>query len=674
MEGCNVRKSRRLWTWIAVVALLALVAAACGPQSESTTTAQEGTTTTAPPSSGATTTTAPASNQGFTYKLGIFEDLTTDNYWSYLDAESSVWNGYVLGNQHTALFTLAAPSWQLVPGIATDAPAAAVQEGDVWTVTQSLRQGFMWSDGQPVTANDFVFTWDTGTSLGIGGNWSTSLAQYVPDDPATTDVDETVDGVMKVEAVDDYTVKITFSSDPGLAIWQMGIGLMTIMPQHFWQAAADEAAASDDPAQTLEAASGEGEPSAGPFIYDSREPGAFAKNVANPDSYYNGTTYKFYSDGTFEQMSDTQGFDEMYDGTGTGDVTVEYTDGPYASDVIYSVYSDQNAAILALKSGDIQFMLNASGLNTGLKNEVLSSSELTLIANASNGWRYLSFNMRKSPMKYLGFRQAIACLTNKEFLQTLLGGAIIPAYSSVPAGNTAWANPDVQQICIGLDEEGRFNQALQYMQADGFTWDVAPEWDPDNLDLKAGTGTGLKDPDGKAVPSLELLAPGPGYDPLRSTTAIWIAQWASWLGIPIEANATGFNVIVDKVFAEGDGALDWDMYILGWGLGNPALPDFLPAFFASWQDSATGGFNTPGYNNADFDALAKEFLAATDIASAKAAVKAMDQNVVENLPYEILFSTPILEAYNNTLVFPFTDVLDGLQTLNGMPADVKTTN
>ncbi len=667
-----MRKSRRLWTWIAVVALLALVAAACGQgtTTESTTTTEAGATTTTA-ASGATTTTAATGSAGFTYKLGIFEDLTTDNYWSYLDAESSVWNGYVLGNQHTSLFTLAAPSWQLVPGIAEGGPEAAVQEGDVWTVTQTLRQGFMWSDGQPVTANDFVFTWDTGTQLGVGGNWSTSLAQYQPDDPATTDVDETVDGVMKVEAVDDYTVKITFSSDPGLAIWQFGIGLMPIMPQQFWQSVADEAAASDDPAKTLEAASGEGEPSAGAFIYDSREPGAFAKNVANPDSYYNGTTYKFYSDGTFEQVNDAKGFDEMYDGTGTGDVTLQYTDGPYAKDVIYSIYSDQNAAILALKSGDIQFMLNPSGLNTGLKNEVLGSPELTLIANASNGFRYLSFNMRKSPMSFLGFRQAIACLTNKEFLQTLLGGAIIPTYSTVPEGNTAWANPDVQQICKGMDEEARFNQALQYMTDAGFTWDVTPQWDPDNLDLMAGTGTGLKDPNGKAVPSLELLAPGPGYDPLRSTTAIWIAQWASWLGIPLEANATGFNVIVDKVFAEGDGALDWDMYILGWGLGNPALPDFLPAFFASWQDSATGGFNTPGYNNADFDALAKEFLAATDIDSAKAAVKAMDQNVVENLPYEVLFSTPILEAYNNTLVFPFSDVLDGLQTLNGMPADVN---
>src|SRR5680860_693706 len=204
----------------------------------------------------------------------------------------------------------------------------------------------------------------------------------------------------------------------------------------------------------------------------------------------------------------------MYDGSGTGDVTLQYSDGPFAKDVIYSIYSDQNAAILALKSGEIEFMLNPIGLSTGLKNEVLNSPELSLIANPSNGFRYLAFNMRRSPMKYKGFRQAIGCLTQKEFLQTLLGGAIIPAYSLGPEGNTAWANPDVEQICKDLGEQERFDQAIQYLKGDGFTWAIEPAWDEGTAgNLLPGTGTGLKDPDGKTVPELELLAPGPGYDP-----------------------------------------------------------------------------------------------------------------------------------------------------------------
>jgi ABC-type transport system substrate-binding protein len=269
------------------------------------------------------------------------------------------------------------------------------------------------------------------------------------------------------------------------------------------------------------------------------------------------------------------------------------------------------------------------------------------------------------------FRRAMACMTDKEFMQTLLQGAAIPAYSLVPAGNTFWANPDVEELCKGLSGEERFTEAVKILTDGGFTWTVAPEWDADNQELKDGTGTGFKDPSGTTVPELELLAPGPGYDPLRSTYSVWIAEWASNLGIPVKANPTGFSVIVDKAFALGDEALSWDMYILGWGLGDPSLPTFHESFFASYQDSAEGGFNTPGYANDRVDELAAELLAATDVDTANAAVKEMDRIIVEEAPYVVLFQTPILEAYRTTLVFPFTDTLDGIQNLSGLPGDIQ---
>ncbi len=241
----------------------------------------------------------------------------------------------------------------------------------------------------------------------------------------------------------------------------------------------------------------------------------------------------------------------------------------------------------------------------------------------------------------------------------------------MPSGNAFWANPDVEELCKGLGGEERFTEAVKILTDGGFTWTVAPEWDADNQELLDGTGTGLKDPSGTTVPELELLAPGPGYDPLRSTYSVWIAEWASNLGIPVKANPTGFSVIVDKAFALGEEALAWDMYILGWGLGDASLPTFHESFFASYQDSAEGGFNTPGYANDRVDELAAELLAATDVNTAKAAVQEMDRIIVEEAPYVVLFQTPILEAYRTTLVFPFTDTLDGIQNLSGLPADIK---
>ncbi len=310
------------------------------------------------------------------------------------------------------------------------------------------------------------------------------------------------------------------------------------------------------------------------------------------------------------------------------------------------------------------------GLQTGLKDQILSDPALRLVSNMSNGFRYLAFNMRKSPMRYGGFRKAIGCITDKEFMRDLLQGAALPAYGLIPESNQAWANPDVERLCENLPHQERFDKAIGYLETDGFTWTVAPEWDPQNQELRAGTGTGLTDPEGSPVPELELLAPGHGYDPLRSTYATWIAQWAEDLGIPIRANTTGFTVIFDRAFALGHEALDWDMYILGWELGDPSLPVFHASFFASYQDSATGGFNTTGYADDRVDELAAELLAATDVEQARAAVRELERIIVEDVPYLALFRPGILEAHRSNLGFPFTGVLNGLQNLSGLPADV----
>ncbi|MDH3307571.1 MAG: ABC transporter substrate-binding protein, partial [Acidimicrobiia bacterium] len=316
---------------------------------------------------------------------------------------------------------------------------------------------------------------------------------------------------------------------------------------------------------------------------------------------------------------------------------------------------------LALTEGDVDYWITPLGLQRGLQGQVLAAGDLEVISNPAAGFRYLSFNTRKFPMSDTAFRQAMACMIDKDFMaNNVLQGVAISLDSVVPPGAAYWANPDIEGWCEGQVQSERVASAIQILKDGGWTWTTEPGWDEDNRDV-IPKGEGLRGPGGESVPALTLLAPGPGYDPLRATYALFIEDWANDLGIPVSAEPTGFNVIVDRVF----GPVDWDMYILGWGVG--IFPDHVTAFFETSGDSAAGGFNTPGYSNPEFDALAAEFNAATELDVARDLIFEMDAIIARDVPYVVLFTTPILEAFRNTLSFPFTDTLDGIQNWLGTP-------
>ena len=111
------------------------------------------------------------------------------------------------------------------------------------------------------------------------------------------------------------------------------------------------------------------------------------------------------------------------------------------------------------------------------------------------------------------------------------------------------------------------------------------------------------------------------------------------------------------------------MWILGWGLS--AFPDYLEAFFHS-KHSDLEGYNPGGYNNPEFDRLADQLLSETDLEAAQQQVFEMQAFLAEDLPYVVLFDTPIVETYRSDRIeFPYTETWGGLQSAAGMPSLVK---
>lgn len=667
-----MRLTRELprWRWLAIIAIFAMVAAACGTgddgeTTEATEAPAETTADTEAPAETTADTEAPAETEapaaaptGFTYKLAIFSDPTTDNPWAYLDTEGDVWNQYVLSPAIPSLYTLSFPGYTLIPSTAADIePPLGAADGDNWVMDVNMQDGLVWSDGSPMTANDVAFTFNTVKNLGMGGNFLAIFPLAADDDPDTADADESAEGLISVEALDDTTVRYTWSSQPGLAQWQFGAAQGPIFSQAFWGPHVDAAGEAAD----LYAVSGEGAPSGGAMVYDTREPGAFARTVANENANDAGASNTAYSSGGFE----VEGNITFSVGDTSGDVVAQWTDGPNASESIYSVYETQDAAVLALTDGEVDFLLNPLGLQRGLQATVLEAGDLEVITNASNGFRYLAFNTRQFPGSDLAFRQAIACMIDKEFMaNNVLQGVAIPLNSLVPPGNSFWANPSIGGWCEGQTQEERVNSSIGILEAGGWTWTTRPEWNADNRDV-IPKGEGLRGPNGETMSELELLAPGPGYDPLRATYSLFIEDWTNDLGIPVSAEPTGFSVIVDRVF----GPTDWDMYILGWGVTT--YPDYVVDFFVTSGDSANGGFNTPGYSNPDYDAMGDQLKAETDINAAAQLVRDMDAIIAQDVPYVVLFTTPVLETYRNTLEFPATTTLDGLQNFTALTGVVN---
>jgi peptide/nickel transport system substrate-binding protein len=108
-----------------------------------------------------------------------------------------------------------------VPFLAAEIPS--LENGGVAadgkSVTWKLKQGIKWSDGQLFTAKNVLFTYAFITNPDVG---SVSVAPYK--------------SVAKVEAVDDYTVRITFKTvNPAWALPFVGVQGM-IIPEHVFAA------------------------------------------------------------------------------------------------------------------------------------------------------------------------------------------------------------------------------------------------------------------------------------------------------------------------------------------------------------------------------------------------------------------------------------------------------
>ena len=602
-----------------------------------------------------------------TYRMGLFEEPITRNFWAYFGGPGgSVWSKYVLQGHATSLYGYSDQRFDWVPvaaaGLPTDLVRETVDGVEYWTTQVSMREGIEWSDGEELNAEDVLFTVNTVLEMGLGADWASAVDSNFVD---------------RVEALDSHLLKIFFKTTdaegnpltPGLAVWQFGLAMAPILAEHYWAPVVEAAKGAGDGAQQIEALFAhvpDGEPTANGYTFTRWEPGAFFENRAADNFFRSGAVVTQYAGGAYVEANERLGYMTTLYGDASGDKILEFEVGPHADRTLFSIYGNQDTAVLALANGDVDYLFNPLGMEKGFQDRIRATEDLVTVTNLDNGIFYLGFNARKPPMSILEFRQAVATVIDKEFVaSTILQDAAIPMYSTVPEGNTLWFNPDVRKFGQGASRAERVARAVELLKSAGFTYGEEPEVDAEN-NFVSRQGKGLRGPDGAEVPTLEIIAPSPGYDPLRSTFAIWIERWLNDVGIPARANLTGFNVIVDRLFSDTV-ARDLDMWILGWSLR--VFPDYIESFFHTRHapENEEGGSNWGGYSNPTLDEMATQLLSETTIEGARERAMRIQEFLSEDLPYVPLFTVPKLDAYRPSRVeFPYTTVLGGLVSQSGL--------
>ena len=540
----------------------------------------------------------------FVYRIGVLSGLSTENYWAYYGVEPSVWNSYILGPTKPALFALEPGTGSITPELATG-EVTPTWDSAGWRVRLDLSQRFRWSDGTPITADDFVFTFQTVRNLGLKGSWADAY-------PAE---------IESMHAESRHELRIEFTERPNLSVWPYGVGLAPVMAEHVW---AERVEVAD--AKALYAESGADDVSGGALVVAAASDGLVISN-ANPG----------------------------YPGSSTPD------------SVEYHVYADETLLLQALASGEIDTVLTPKGITSEQLSAIEPNPSVEVVSSPANGIRYLGFNLKRAPMSDQAFRTALALLVDRDQLAEAIPQAGAAAWTMVPGANEQWFAAEAAKAAATRYDgalAGRLAEALEGLRTVGYAWESEPSVNAEG-ELVGGRGLTI---DGVKPQPVTILTPGDAYDPARPAYVEEIAHVLRVIGFDARPVETDFDTVVDLAFTpDEDGALHYDMYLLGWTLGNPALPSYYRPFFAG-----DGAMNNTGYASEAFAEALADYEEAFTKDEAASALAEMEETLAVDLPYLPLYTSEIGEVYRSDRVrFTTPGGLGGIQARLGAIQGVR---
>ena len=267
----------------------------------------------------------------------------------------------------------------LEPGMAAEEPTVTPNEDGTYTYTFKLREDAKWSDGQPVTANDFVYSWRRLVDPATASPYNTIIAMV-------KNANEIIAGELPkeelgVSAPDDHTfvVELTYNCPYFLDI----CAFPNTMPLRE-DVVEGNATWTQDPSTYV---------TNGPFKMESWTHDAEIVMVPN-ENYYDVSSISIES-------------------------------------LTFALMDDANAQLTAFNSGDLDFMQNPP------PDEVATLlADGTLIAGDYLGTYYACFNNSKAPFDDVNVRKAFNLAIDRNYIVEMVTQA-----GEIPAG--AWVPESV---------------------------------------------------------------------------------------------------------------------------------------------------------------------------------------------------------------------------------------
>lgn len=384
------------------------------------------------------------------------------------------------------------------------------EDGTVIDVT--LREGLMWSDGTPITLEDYLLTYEIETDPELDGphydGW------FIDGEQIT------------VEATGERSLRFTFPAPDRIAFTIVGTFIPTpsqIFADVYAEGGADAVegilGTETDPSELVFSA---------PWVLSDYVPDERLVFTRNP----------YFGEWNVDEAGNPL---------------------PYISQRIETI-ADQQAQLNLYLAGEIDLYNPANLDEVGAINVAAINGDInaTILENVSpvrsSSFFVFNWNLARDPFKQdvfrdARFRQAMSHLTDREAIVELVnGGAAAPAFSNVYQVLEFWYNPDVPRY--DFDPEA----ALALLAEMGFT-----ETNEDGF---------LVDADGNELGF--TLSTNAGNANREQTLQI-IADTMREYGINVNAVTLDFNLLVDQILSEGDDR-PWEAILIGSSGGSRDWP------------------------------------------------------------------------------------------------------